>query len=106
MEAQNSFRKFTESTGGKVGIALLVVGAVGVLIFEVSKMGTGEESRQVPPKQVISEAQLQIDAINKMTNLTPAQKKAMIDHEQGEINIAKGSTKGDRGAAGPAATGG
>ncbi|MDR3688118.1 MAG: hypothetical protein P4L46_01980 [Fimbriimonas sp.] len=85
-----SVSNFTQTTGGKVGIAIVVVAAIGALVFEFMHYGSGDGSRNVPAKEVVSEAQQQIDAINKMTNLSPEQKKAMIAHEQGEIATAKG----------------
>jgi hypothetical protein len=92
MSASDSFGNITQTTGGKIGVGILAVAAVGVLIFEVVHLSTGDQSRVVPAKEVVSEAQQQIDAINKMTNLSAEQRRAMIAHEQGEINVAQGSS--------------
>ena len=92
-----SVSNITQTIGGKIGVGILVVAAIGVLVFEVMHFGSGDGSRNVPAQEVVSEAQLQIDATNKMTTLSPEQKKMMIAHEQGVINTAKGST-GSRGA--------
>jgi hypothetical protein len=92
MSSSVGLGKFTQSTGGKVGVGLIGVAAIGLLIFEISHLSSGDESRVVPAKEVASEAQQQIDAINKMTNLSPAEKKAMIAHEQGEISTAQGQS--------------
>jgi formylmethanofuran dehydrogenase subunit E len=92
-----SVSSITQTPGGKIGIGVLILAAVGALAFEITHMNSSDGLRNVPAQQVVSEAQQQIDAINKMTNLTAEQKKAMIAHEQGEIAIAKGSG-GKRGA--------
>ena len=102
MSVSETIAKFTETTGGKAVVGAVVVIALGLVIFEVSHVSMGGESRTVPAAQAVSDAQLQIDAINKMTNLTPEQKKAMIAHEQGNIGIAKG---GPPAAGGPPAGG-
>lgn len=80
----------TESTGGKVAIIALVLVAVGLLGYEAVQMSSSGQSRDVPAKVVVSDAQKTIDAINKMTNLTDAQKQGMIAHEQAEIDKANG----------------
>ncbi len=92
-----SVSSITQTTGGKIGVGVLVLAAVGALVFEITHMNSGDGSRNVPAQQVVSEAQQQINAINKMTNLSPEQKKQMIAHEQGEISTAQG-TGSKRGA--------
>ena len=82
--------KVTETPGGKAAVAVVALLALGLVIFEASHLSFGGDTRVVPPAQVVSESQQQIDAINKMTNLTPEQKKQMIAHEQGIINQASG----------------
>ncbi len=89
-----------QTPAGKIGAGVIVVLAVGILAFEIKNFATSDASRSVPPKQVISEAQQQIDAINKMTNISPEKKKELIAHEQGEIDIANGSTGASKGKAG------
>ena len=96
MSNSSGFSGFTQSPAGKAVIGLVVVAAIAILGFEFTHMNSGEESRVVQPKQAISEAQQQIDAINKMTNLSPEQKKQMIAHEQGEIATAQGSMGGSQ----------
>ena len=96
-----SVSNMMQTPAGKIGAGVIVVVAIGVLAFEIKNFASADGSRSVPPKQVISEAQQQIDAINKMTNISPEQKKALIAHEQGEIDIANGSTGAPKGKAGP-----
>jgi len=85
-----SVSNITQTTGGKIGIGVFLAAAIALLAFEITHYTSGDGSRTVPAKQVVSEAQLQIDAINKMTNISPEQKKAMIAHEQAEIATAQG----------------
>ena len=80
-----------QTTGGKIGIGVILVLAVLALGYQFMHMSDGEKSRDVTPSQAISDAQRQIDAINKM-NLPDSQKKAMIAHFQGNIDTAGGKS--------------
>jgi len=100
MSVQEKISGFGETKLGKVAIVVAVIVCVGLAVFMGMNSLGGEPTRVVPAAQVKSEAQQQIDAINKMTNLTEEQKKAMIAHEQGEIDKASG--QGGAGRGGPA----
>jgi hypothetical protein len=75
---------------GKGAIIVIAVAALGAAIFGFNKaasMNSGQ-SRYVSPQEFQKGAQAQADAINKMTNLTPQQKQAMLAHFQGEASQA------------------
>jgi len=86
--------KLTNTPGGKVAIAVVAVLSVAIAIFAITKLTPEEGSRTVTPEQAVSDAQKQIDAINKMTNLSQAEKDALIAHERGNMATAKGAQGG------------
>lgn len=83
-----------------MAIAVVAVLCVAVAIFAITKFMPEEGSRTVTPEQAVSDAQKQIDAINKMDNLSQAEKDALIAHEKGNMTTANGakggSNPGDR----------
>ncbi len=83
---------------GKAGIIIIAAAAVAAAIYGYSRSVsmTSGASRYVSPQEFAKGAQTQAEAIEKMTNLTPQQKQAMLAHFQGEAAQANGQAPAGR----------
>jgi hypothetical protein len=93
--------KLTDSTAGKVGVAVIAVVAVFVAVFAGIRANSGD--KPADPKEVKDAAQKQIDVIKSNPNLPPALRDQMIAHEQG---LMQGASRGAGGSAPKGSTAG
>jgi hypothetical protein len=83
--------------GGKLalGIGTLVLVAIAAVVaIKSGTFGGADLGNQPTANQLITGAQAQINAIDKMTNLTPEERQAMKAHEEGVIQKAQAAERG------------
>jgi len=99
-------QKFGESTGGKVGIGVVVLAAVGIAVYAISasfSASGGGYGKQVSVQEAAVSAQKAIDAIKANTHIPEQAKQQQIAHLQAQVDAANGHSAP---AAKPPASGG
>jgi hypothetical protein len=86
-------QKISESTGGKVGIGVVALAAVGIAVYAIFASSSGSGSgygKQVSAKEAAVSAQKAIDALKANTHIPEQAKQQQIAHLQAEVDAANG----------------
>ncbi len=86
--------KLNNSPAGKAVVGVVVLAAVGLVVYSGIQMASAGGSRVVGPSEVVQDGQKAIQAIQANPNISDATKKEEIAHIQGEIDQASGKSKG------------
>lgn len=88
-------QRISESTGGKVGLGVVVLAALGVAayaIFASSNISGGGYGKQVSVQDAAVTAQKAIDALKTNTKIPEQVKQQEIAHLQAQVDAASGRT--------------
>ena len=88
-------QRISETTGGKVGIGVVVLAAIGIAVYAItasSGASGGGYGKQVSVQEAAVTAQKAIDVIKANTHIPEQAKQQEIAHLQAQVDAANGHT--------------